>query len=344
MAQNQWGEEVDQWGNPVSSAQYLPPEYYDTQQSPYVDSGYGGSDPYYSGGAENPDPAQPEQPTQLPYNQDSIPDPSPAGSSPTADPNNPQAYIQSLLSGVGYGAAGLKSLKDKFAAAGYNVWIDANGGARGIITDPQGRDWNVLDPNESMNWWSAPTGTAWNVRQHSAGGGGGTGGGEAAPTVTPPPTYVAPPINPEYLEPFTEQEPTRPDSPTYTPGAFSAPSGDALLANGGYLFRRDQGKKALENNAAARGVLNTGGTLKDFASFGDGLASQEYDNAWNREYSLWNSNEGNKLNAFRANKDVSDTSYNNAWNQYLERRNTFYANQNNPWQKQLDATRVGAGL
>lgn len=336
MPYNQWGEYVDQNGNPVSEY-YLPPSYYDDQQSPYDNGGYGtqgsGQDPYYNEPAPAP---APEQPYQPPYTEDNIPDPPPGGSTAsTADPSNPLAFIQSLLSGVGYGAAGLKSLKDRFAAAGYNVWTDANGGARGIITDPQGRDWNVLDPNESMNWWTNPTGTAWNVRQHSAGGGGG---GAAAPTPS------APPINPEYLEPFTEPEPGRPTSPTYTPNPFNAPTGDALLANPGYLFRRDQGMHALENSAAARGVLNTGGTLKDFASFGDGLASQEYDNAWNREYSAWNTTELNNLNAFRANQDVSDSDYNKAWDAYLERRNTWYANQNNPWGKVLGAAQVGAGL
>ena len=50
----------------------------------------------------------------------------------------------------------------------------------------------------------------------------------------------------------------------------------------GYQFRMDQGTKALERSAAARGGLisgNTGGALQNY---GQGLASQEYQNAFNR--------------------------------------------------------------
>ena len=53
-------------------------------------------------------------------------------------------------------------------------------------------------------------------------------------------------------------------------------------ADPGYGFRFDQGQKALERSAAARGGLisgNTGGALQQF---GQGLASQEYQNAFNR--------------------------------------------------------------
>jgi len=53
-------------------------------------------------------------------------------------------------------------------------------------------------------------------------------------------------------------------------------------ADPGYGFRFDQGQKALERSAAARGGLisgNTGGALQQF---GQGMASQEYQNAFNR--------------------------------------------------------------
>ena len=53
-------------------------------------------------------------------------------------------------------------------------------------------------------------------------------------------------------------------------------------ADPGYGFRFEQGQKALERSAAARGGLisgNTGGALQQF---GQGMASQEYQNAFNR--------------------------------------------------------------
>ena len=50
----------------------------------------------------------------------------------------------------------------------------------------------------------------------------------------------------------------------------------------GYGFRMSEGMKALERSAAARGGLLSGGTLKATQRYGQDLASQEYQNAFNR--------------------------------------------------------------
>jgi hypothetical protein len=50
----------------------------------------------------------------------------------------------------------------------------------------------------------------------------------------------------------------------------------------GYQFRQAEGMKALERSAAARGNLLSGSTLKGVQRFGQDLASQEYQNAFNR--------------------------------------------------------------
>jgi hypothetical protein len=50
----------------------------------------------------------------------------------------------------------------------------------------------------------------------------------------------------------------------------------------GYQFRMAEGAKALERSAAARGGLNSGGTLKALARYGQDFASNEYGNAYNR--------------------------------------------------------------
>ena len=96
----------------------------------------------------------------------------PQGGTPGAS-SNPADFIKSMLGSVPYGANSLKSLKGAFGQQGYNVWTDGNGGARGIITDPFGMDWNVLDRGESMNWWNNQTGSAWDPRIEQRGGGGG---------------------------------------------------------------------------------------------------------------------------------------------------------------------------
>ncbi len=50
----------------------------------------------------------------------------------------------------------------------------------------------------------------------------------------------------------------------------------------GYLFRLQEGMKAIERAATARGGLLSGGTAKALERYAQGLASQEYQAAWNR--------------------------------------------------------------
>lgn len=50
----------------------------------------------------------------------------------------------------------------------------------------------------------------------------------------------------------------------------------------GYDFRMQQGQQALERSAAARGNVNSGGTMKALSRYGQDYASNEYGNAYNR--------------------------------------------------------------
>ena len=60
----------------------------------------------------------------------------------------------------------------------------------------------------------------------------------------------------------------------------------------GYAFRLSEGNKALERSAAARGMLMSGQMFKGAQRFGQDLASQEYQNAFNR----YQTNRSNQLN------------------------------------------------
>jgi hypothetical protein len=53
-------------------------------------------------------------------------------------------------------------------------------------------------------------------------------------------------------------------------------------ADPGYNFRMAEGMKALERSASARGLLQSGGTLKGIQQYGQNLASSEYENAFSR--------------------------------------------------------------
>jgi hypothetical protein len=63
-------------------------------------------------------------------------------------------------------------------------------------------------------------------------------------------------------------------------------------ADPGYAFRLEQGMKALQNSAAAKGLLGSGTTLKGITDYGQGAASQEYTNAFNR----YQTNRSNQIN------------------------------------------------
>lgn len=55
-----------------------------------------------------------------------------------------------------------------------------------------------------------------------------------------------------------------------------------LASDPGFQFRMQEGQKALERSAAARGGLNSGRMLKDLTRFSQGVASDEYGNRFNR--------------------------------------------------------------
>jgi hypothetical protein len=57
-------------------------------------------------------------------------------------------------------------------------------------------------------------------------------------------------------------------------------------ASPGYQFRLDEGNRAIENSGAAKGLLMSGGTLKDIDRFSQGLAADDYNQSFNRLMSV----------------------------------------------------------
>ena len=111
------------------------------------------------------------------------------------------------------------------------------------------------------------------------------GGGPAGTGAFPPFTlgFAAPPERgvPSWL----------PQVPAFTAPAlseflsssrFEAPSFEQALNEPGYQFREKEGQRALEQSAAGKGLLRTGGTLKDLLNYGQQFAAQEYQNVFDR--------------------------------------------------------------
>lgn len=255
------------------------------------------------GNVYNPDALWPKEgrPDDPPGGVPAQPDPGisqPPQPPPVADPwatapadGNWQNWFLTNTKGLAPTPTMLKSLEDKLKVHGIKVLSNANG-IYGKIQLPGGEIIDVIQG-------AGAGGQGW---QWLTGDGGADG----------PPIEV----NPDYLTPFTEQ---------FSYADFDAPTWDSLRANDpGIDFRIKTGRGMYENSAAARGLTNSGGSLYDLAQIGQEMGSQEYGNAFNRAFSLWNTNRDN------------------AWRNYVERKDTFYKNQTNPWTKLYQAGSLGA--
>ena len=127
------------------------------------------------------------------------------------------------------------------------------------------------------------------------------------------------------MTPFTGtyQAPASPNYASFSPTAFNgpaayqkpadftSPTANEMTIDPSYQFRLQQGQQALENSNAARG-LNTGATAKGLLDYGQGAASQEYQNIYTRA-----------LQNYQTNANLGMASQNQAYNQALQ-----------PWQQQ----------
>ena len=70
---------------------------------------------------------------------------------------------------------------------------------------------------------------------------------------------------------------------------FQAPTAEQAAQTPGYQFQLQQGENALQNSAAARGGLLSGGTLADMNKYAQGLASSNYQNVFNNALTQYQS-------------------------------------------------------
>lgn len=84
---------------------------------------------------------------------------------------------------------------------------------------------------------------------------------------------------------------------------FQAPTDVTEQNDPGYKFRLDQGMQALQNSAAARGSLLSGGTLRALNDYAQNYASNEYGNVYGRalgeyqqRYNIFQNQQANEYN------------------------------------------------
>ena len=147
------------------------------------------------------------------------------------------------------------------------------------------------------------------------------------PPVAPPSCYQA------YQAPAPYQAPK-----AY--GNFALPDINAGT-DPGYLFTKQQGTQAIQADAAKRGSLLGGGTLKALDTFNTGLANQTYNDVYNRALGAYNANSNTYGMNTGLDKNAYDTNNQTGYNAYVTNRDTFYANQTNPFNKWFSL--IGAG-
>jgi hypothetical protein len=162
------------------------------------------------------------------------------------------------------------------------------------------------------------------------GGGAGTMGNMITPynplaTYSPVPYVTADPFA---RDPYAAADP------------FTGPTAEEMTEDPGYQFRLRQGQEALERSGAARGVTNTGGTLRDIMDYGQRSASQEYGNVFSRQRDVYDLNERNRFDAYT-------TNYRNAMDAYnLNERNRYQGYTTNElarWQENQEAENRRSG-
>lgn len=211
--------------------------------------------------------------------------------------------------------------------------VDSNGHLGGLIIN--GQKEQLINGNDQ---WTDPT--PWS-----------TASTQGAPI----------PVDPSYLAPFDRPyvapaDAKQPDPFTYpdfvAPDAFQAPTADSILQDPSYAFREGRLRGSIENSAAAKGVLNSSGTIDQLLTGVGDFASQEYGNIWNRDFNLWNTNYQDALTNYGTNRTNQSNIYDlatqragtaqaNAWQQYVEDKDTYYKNQTNPFTKLLQTSQLG---
>lgn len=192
----------------------------------------------------------------------------------------------------------------------YSWWSDPDNPPPAWMLD--GNQQPTANPGPGRYWnWAGDHWEARDAPRYTGGGPDSTPG----PTPGPTPDTGGPTGNFNY---DSSDEPpefnwTQFSPPVYTPrfGPFSAPSMTEAENEPGYQFSLNQGRRALESSAAGRGVLRTGGTLKDILEYGNQFAQQNYNNVFNRNYQTWLGNTAWDRDIFdrnyRGSKDAFDS-------------------------------------
>ncbi|HDR9075881.1 TPA: hypothetical protein QDB15_001101 [Burkholderia vietnamiensis] len=127
--------------------------------------------------------------------------------------------------------------------------------------------------------------------------------------------------NPDGTYSFGSTDPNNPLQQRFSYADFQAPTAAQAQSTPGYQFTQQQGLKAVQNSAAARGLGTSGAALKGAANYATGLADSTYNDVFNRALSTYNANFGKAQTTFQ-------TNYNSAANNVNRLTNLVGSGQN----------------
>lgn len=275
-----------------------------TTQSPYRTPPTGYAPPAIAGGANGPSTAQPPV-AQTPAA------PAPATAATTAGAQSTGANAAAAatptttklkFSGIdpSQQRTGVQTLQDLEKVLGSP--LDANQRTYAMqylnYTDPTGAaNISGADYNRLMEHAAQLSGgeyAAWQAQASTQG---------AAPYPQTGPLAPDPFVTPAYSDApgYT--------APKYQQQVFKAPTWQDVESDPGYQFRLREGAGALQASAAARGMLGTGTFARDITGFGQDLASQEYQNVYNRAANTFGVNTDERRFGYNADVEGAQAEY-----------------------------------
>lgn len=243
---------------------------------------------------------------------------------PNADPNLP--FVQGgttggWIDGIGVTVGQGRSMTPAQHQANIAAAIAA-GVPESWINDYLGR--NPFDSGRMIEAYFSDAGVE-DTRTGATGGSGGGGGSNAYNGGLAPPSTAA-----GWMPMF--------DAPIFEgPAPFVAPTIEEARNEPGFKFALETGMEAMENSAAAKGTLRTGGTLKDLIGFGNELGDRNYGNVFNRNLSTYGTNYG-------VSRDVFDRLYTARKDEYLPKKDEATINNKNTMDQWLAKLRASTDI
>lgn len=241
----------------------------------------------------------------------------------------------------------------------YEEWLRSGGDATGQLPPTSSRDPYVVPPPVTATAPAAPTAP---TAPPTTGGGTTPPDGSTVPNQDPPGFRGGYWMGGQWVrgERYNGGDPTTPTAPTATSGGedywsnfqfptynpptfshqefggfdpFVQPSMDEITGDPVLQAQLTEGQNRLKADRAFRGVLNTGGTLKDIFDWTSDRVKLGAHDAFDRKFRVWDANNQAKFQTWNANKDLAFGSFDrNA----PQQRDSFLFNQYEPAKLKFD--------